>query len=46
MATISRTSLFRRGITVQDSEVLPLPTVMFCAALMVLFWRRQSRAHH
>jgi hypothetical protein len=44
IATISRPSLVRRGITVEDSEVLPLPTLMFCAGLMLLFWRHRARA--
>ena len=43
MSTIGRASVFRRGVRVEDSAILPLPTVMFCAAVMILYWRRRSR---
>ena len=44
LATIRRTSLFRRRVTIAADAAAPLPLIFFCSTLLILFWRHQSRA--
>lgn len=44
IATIRRTSLFRRQVRIESSANDALPLVLFAATLMILFWRQQSRS--
>jgi hypothetical protein len=44
LATIHRTSLFRREVKIDIQPEAPAHLVMFATTLMLLFWRHQSRS--